>query len=143
MRFLGTDEAAAYCSYCSHNSQPPPPPPPSPGFGLVEKYAILVGGGESLRPCVFAPGGCSAFRSNSNGDVLTHPARATGDTHRMDLSHMVMLKDNHIWSTGRCELPNSGTKEMTCRWCRQDCVISLDACPSDADHNCRTAQPKK
>ena len=22
------------------------------------------------------------------------------DTHRLDLSHMVMLKDNHIWSTG-------------------------------------------
>jgi nicotinate-nucleotide pyrophosphorylase (carboxylating) len=39
----------------------------TPGFGLVEKYSILVGG---------------------------------GDTHRMDLSGMVMLKDNHIWSTG-------------------------------------------
>jgi nicotinate-nucleotide pyrophosphorylase (carboxylating) len=39
----------------------------TPGFGLVEKYALLVGG---------------------------------ADTHRMDLSHMVMLKDNHIWSTG-------------------------------------------
>ena len=23
-----------------------------------------------------------------------------GDTHRLDLSNMVMLKDNHIWSTG-------------------------------------------
>jgi len=39
----------------------------TPGFGIVEKYALLVGG-------------C--------------------DTHRMDLSNMVMLKDNHIWSTG-------------------------------------------
>ena len=39
----------------------------TPGFGLVEKYGLLVGG---------------------------------ADTHRMDLSHMVMLKDNHIWSTG-------------------------------------------
>lgn len=39
----------------------------TPGFGLVEKYALLVGG---------------------------------ADTHRMDLSAMVMLKDNHIWSTG-------------------------------------------
>ena len=39
----------------------------TPGFGLVEKYALLVGG---------------------------------ADTHRMDLSNMVMLKDNHIWSTG-------------------------------------------
>jgi len=39
----------------------------TPGFRLVEKYAVLVGGGS---------------------------------THRMDLSHMVMLKDNHIWSAG-------------------------------------------
>ncbi len=39
----------------------------TPGFRIVEKYAVLVGG-------------CS--------------------THRMDLSSMVMLKDNHVWSTG-------------------------------------------
>jgi len=39
----------------------------TPGFRLVEKYAMLVGG---------------------------------VDTHRYDLSSMVMLKDNHIWSTG-------------------------------------------
>jgi len=39
----------------------------TPGFRLVEKYAVLVGGAS---------------------------------THRMDLSHMVMLKDNHIWSCG-------------------------------------------
>ncbi len=39
----------------------------TPGFRLVEKYALMVGGAE---------------------------------THRMDLSQMVMLKDNHIWSTG-------------------------------------------
>jgi len=39
----------------------------TPGFKLVEKYSILVGG-------------C--------------------DTHRMDLSSMIMLKDNHVWSTG-------------------------------------------
>ena len=39
----------------------------TPGFRLIEKYAVLVGGGS---------------------------------THRMDLSHMVMLKDNHIWSAG-------------------------------------------
>ncbi|GJD12739.1 Phosphoglycerate kinase [Galdieria sulphuraria] len=39
----------------------------TPGFRLVEKYAMLVGG---------------------------------VDTHRMDLSSMVMLKDNHIWSCG-------------------------------------------
>eukprot|EP01118_Nematostelium_gracile_P016622 TRINITY_DN692_c0_g1_i1.p1 TRINITY_DN692_c0_g1~~TRINITY_DN692_c0_g1_i1.p1 ORF type:complete len:293 (+),score=93.26 TRINITY_DN692_c0_g1_i1:61-939(+) len=39
----------------------------TPGFRIVEKYALLVGG-------------C--------------------DQHRMDLSSMIMLKDNHIWSTG-------------------------------------------
>jgi len=39
----------------------------TPGFRVVEKYALLVGG-------------C--------------------DTHRMDLSSMIMLKDNHIWSAG-------------------------------------------
>eukprot|EP00753_Platysulcus_tardus_P010648 PLAT2930.1.p2 GENE.PLAT2930.1~~PLAT2930.1.p2 ORF type:complete len:313 (+),score=116.90 PLAT2930.1:36-941(+) len=39
----------------------------TPGFRLVEKYALLVGG---------------------------------VDTHRMDLSSMIMLKDNHIWAAG-------------------------------------------
>ena len=39
----------------------------TPGFRLVEKYGMLVGG---------------------------------ADAHRMDLSAMVMLKDNHIWSHG-------------------------------------------
>ena len=39
----------------------------TPGFRLIEKYSLLVGG-------------CS--------------------THRMDLSSMVMLKDNHVWATG-------------------------------------------
>jgi nicotinate-nucleotide pyrophosphorylase (carboxylating) len=39
----------------------------TPGFRLVEKYGMVVGG---------------------------------ADTHRMDLSSMVMLKDNHIWSRG-------------------------------------------
>lgn len=39
----------------------------TPGFGNVEKYALLVGGAA---------------------------------THRLDLSQMVMLKDNHIWSAG-------------------------------------------
>jgi nicotinate-nucleotide pyrophosphorylase (carboxylating) len=39
----------------------------TPGFRLVEKHAMLVGG---------------------------------ADAHRMDLSSMVMLKDNHIWSHG-------------------------------------------
>lgn len=39
----------------------------TPGFRLVEKYGMLVGG---------------------------------IDPHRYDLSSMVMLKDNHIWSKG-------------------------------------------
>ncbi|KAJ1941349.1 nicotinate-nucleotide diphosphorylase (carboxylating) [Linderina pennispora] len=39
----------------------------TPGFRLIEKYGMEVGG---------------------------------ADTHRMDLSAMVMLKDNHIWATG-------------------------------------------
>ncbi|QUC17655.1 uncharacterized protein UV8b_01896 [Ustilaginoidea virens] len=39
----------------------------TPGFRLVEKYGLLVGG---------------------------------ADPHRMDLSAMVMLKDNHVWSRG-------------------------------------------
>ncbi|GES79423.1 nicotinate-nucleotide diphosphorylase [Rhizophagus clarus] len=39
----------------------------TPGFRIVEKYGMLVGG---------------------------------ADTHRMDLSSMIMLKDNHIWSQG-------------------------------------------
>lgn len=39
----------------------------TPGFRIVEKYALVVGGVS---------------------------------THRHDLSQMIMLKDNHIWSTG-------------------------------------------
>ncbi|KAK1758736.1 nicotinate-nucleotide pyrophosphorylase [Echria macrotheca] len=39
----------------------------TPGFRLVEKYGMLVGG---------------------------------ADSHRMDLSSMTMLKDNHVWSRG-------------------------------------------
>ncbi len=39
----------------------------TPGFRVVEKYGMLVGG---------------------------------ADTHRMDLSTMTMLKDNHVWSRG-------------------------------------------
>uniref|UniRef100_UPI00193ABD6F nicotinate-nucleotide pyrophosphorylase [carboxylating]-like n=1 Tax=Styela clava TaxID=7725 RepID=UPI00193ABD6F len=42
----------------------------TPGFRLVEKYSLVVGG---------------------------------ADTHRYDLASMVMLKDNHIWSTGSIE----------------------------------------
>lgn len=44
----------------------------TPGFRIVEKYAMLVGG---------------------------------VDTHRYDLSSMIMLKDNHIWATG--SIPNA------------------------------------
>ncbi len=39
----------------------------TPGFRIVEKYGLLVGGAA---------------------------------THRLDLSQMIMLKDNHIWSSG-------------------------------------------
>jgi nicotinate-nucleotide pyrophosphorylase (carboxylating) len=39
----------------------------TPGFRVVEKYGLLVGGAA---------------------------------THRLDLSQMVMLKDNHVWATG-------------------------------------------
>ena len=39
----------------------------TPGFRVVEKYALLVGG---------------------------------AGTHRLDLSQMVMLKDNHVWAAG-------------------------------------------
>jgi len=39
----------------------------TPGFRIVEKYGLLIGGAS---------------------------------THRLDLSQMVMLKDNHIWSAG-------------------------------------------
>mmetsp|Transcript_6170 Transcript_6170/g.15258 ORF Transcript_6170/g.15258 Transcript_6170/m.15258 type:complete len:295 (+) Transcript_6170:106-990(+) len=42
----------------------------TPGFRIVEKYGLLVGGAA---------------------------------THRLDLSQMVMLKDNHIWSCGSIE----------------------------------------
>ena len=42
----------------------------TPGFRIVEKYALLVGGVS---------------------------------THRYDLSSMIMLKDNHIWSAGSVE----------------------------------------
>lgn len=42
----------------------------TPGFRIVEKYGLLVGGAA---------------------------------THRLDLSQMVMLKDNHIWSSGSIE----------------------------------------
>jgi nicotinate-nucleotide pyrophosphorylase len=39
----------------------------TPGFRLVEKYGMMIGG---------------------------------ADAHRMDLSSMIMLKDNHVWSRG-------------------------------------------
>lgn len=42
----------------------------TPGFRLVEKYGLLVGGAA---------------------------------THRLDLSQMVMLKDNHVWACGGSE----------------------------------------
>ena len=55
----------------------------TPGFRLVEKYALLVGG---------------------------------ADTHRMDLSSMVMLKDNHITSAGSIEEAIQLAKSITSVW---------------------------
>lgn len=46
----------------------------TPGFRIVEKYGILVGG---------------------------------ADTHRHDLSSMVMLKDNHVWACANNHSANS------------------------------------
>jgi len=77
----------------------------TPGFRLVEKYALLVGG-------------CSL--------------------HRYDLSSMVMLKDNHIWSVGdihKCvkkarEACGFSTKiEVECRSVNE----ALTACSAGAD----------
>ncbi|EGD75991.1 nicotinate-nucleotide pyrophosphorylase [Salpingoeca rosetta] len=51
----------------------------TPGFRLVEKHAMLVGG---------------------------------ADCHRMDLSSMVMLKDNHIWSQGSIPAAVSKARDM-------------------------------
>lgn len=51
----------------------------TPGFRIVEKYALLVGG---------------------------------VDTHRYDLSSMVMLKDNHIWASGSIEGAIKKAKEV-------------------------------
>ncbi|XP_006004856.1 nicotinate-nucleotide pyrophosphorylase [carboxylating] [Latimeria chalumnae] len=77
----------------------------TPGFRLVEKYAMLVGGAA---------------------------------THRYDLSSMIMLKDNHIWSLGNIstavrEARRAGgfsTKiEVECR-CLEE---ALEAAQSEAD----------
>ncbi|XP_066928850.1 nicotinate-nucleotide pyrophosphorylase [carboxylating]-like [Clytia hemisphaerica] len=77
----------------------------TPGFRLVEKYAVLVGG-------------CS--------------------THRHDLSSMVMLKDNHIWSVGdikksvqkaRSVCGFSTKIEVECRSVKE----ALEACSAGAD----------
>jgi nicotinate-nucleotide pyrophosphorylase (carboxylating) len=77
----------------------------TPGFGLVEKYALLVGGAS---------------------------------THRMDLSNMIMLKDNHIWSAGgitgavrkaRRACGFSSKIEVECR----DLAEAVEAATSGAD----------
>lgn len=51
----------------------------TPGFRVVEKYGMLVGG---------------------------------ADAHRHDLSSMVMLKDNHVWSTGSITRAVGAAKEV-------------------------------
>lgn len=82
----------------------------TPGFRLVEKYALLVGG-------------CG--------------------THRMDLSHMVMLKDNHVWATGsirgavgaaRAACGFASKIEVECRSleeAREACGAGCDVCMLD------------
>jgi len=57
----------------------------TPGFGFIEKYAILVG-------------------RTRTGHVATH---------RMDLSSMVMLKDNHVWAAGSIAGSVSKAKQAT------------------------------
>lgn len=78
----------------------------TPGFRLVEKYALLVGG---------------------------------MDTHRYDLSSMIMLKDNHIWScdgdigkavkTARAACGFSTKIEVECR----SVLEAMEAAESGAD----------
>jgi len=82
----------------------------TPGFRMVEKYALVVGGVS---------------------------------THRMDLSHMIMLKDNHIWSagsiTGAVRLAReaagfSSKIEVECRnlaEAREACAAGADICMLD------------
>jgi len=82
----------------------------TPGFRLVEKYALLVGG-------------CG--------------------THRMDLSHMVMLKDNHVWATGSIDAAVKAARgacgfaskiEVECRSlseAREACHAGCDVCMLD------------
>ncbi|EPZ36027.1 nicotinate-nucleotide pyrophosphorylase [Rozella allomycis CSF55] len=77
----------------------------TPGFRLVEKYGMIVGG-------------C--------------------DPHRMDLSSLVMLKDNHIWSQGSIANSVKAVKEI-CKFalkieveCR-NFEEALEACESGAD----------
>ncbi|GAM22794.1 hypothetical protein SAMD00019534_059690 [Acytostelium subglobosum LB1] len=74
----------------------------TPGFRLVEKYAMLVGG-------------C--------------------DAHRMDLSSMIMLKDNHVWIAGNIGAAISKAKsvggfslkvEVECRT-EQEAIEAMDA----------------
>ncbi|KAJ8599724.1 hypothetical protein CTAYLR_010211 [Chrysophaeum taylorii] len=77
----------------------------TPGFRIVEKYALMVGGAA---------------------------------THRLDLSQMVMLKDNHVWAAGSikgaCEAAKkaagfSAKLEVECR----DLAEAMEACEAGAD----------
>jgi nicotinate-nucleotide pyrophosphorylase (carboxylating) len=62
----------------------------TPGFRLVEKYAVLVGGCDAHR-----------YVCNTNVHRLCVSSPTTNrDRCRMDLSAMVMLKDNAIVSAG-------------------------------------------
>lgn len=77
----------------------------TPGFGLVEKYAVLVGGGSS---------------------------------HRMDLSQMTMLKDNHVWSVGSISKAVAAAKELNGFSSKVEVEVrdydeAIEACESGAD----------
>ena len=57
------------------------------------------------------------------------------DTHRMDLSSMIMLKDNHVWSTGTPPPPTP--KSLRCHDCGHEApVIHAAACPPPPASSC-------
>jgi len=51
---------------------------------------------SASSPCLWWHCGCTGFRLVEKYAMLVGGV----DTHRMDLSSMIMLKDNHVWSTG-------------------------------------------
>jgi len=62
----------------------------TPGFRLVEKYGM----------CLFFSWGGGRGAGLMRGVCYLGMLVGGADTHRMDLSTMTMLKDNHVWSRG-------------------------------------------